>query len=404
MKPHPNARTRKLIQPKFALLILAYIAFIALGMPDGLLGVAWPSMRAGFNQPLDSLGLLLLASTSGYLTSSFFSGRLVSRLGVGRLVLVCFSLTGVSLLGYTFVPSWWLLLPLGVTAGLGVGAIDAGLNTYLASNHGEGPMQWLHACFGIGITLGPLLMTYGLSQFGSWRFGYRMVAIVQIMVALGFGLSARLWGRASARSAAAPKLTDYQTPLASTLRRVETWASILLFFLYTGLELSLGHWTYTLLTESRGVDPQMAGLWAGSYWGMFTLGRVVAGIIAGRVGAARLVRASLLLALAGTVLVWWDPLPLASLIGVGLTGFAIAPVFPALVSGTEARVGARHAANTIGIQISAAGLGAALLPGFTGVLARRVGLEAIPVFWVVVCLLLFLGVLLANRNNKHKKG
>ena len=148
---------------KIGLVLLAYVAFISLGLPDGLLGVAWPSMRADFALPLDALGMLLVASTSGYLTSSFFSGRIVARLGVGGLLAASCAATGGSLLGYTLAPSWMTLVPFGLVAGLGAGAIDAGINTYIASHHGESLMQWLHASFGVGITLGPIIMTTGLN-------------------------------------------------------------------------------------------------------------------------------------------------------------------------------------------------------------------------------------------------
>jgi fucose permease len=274
----------------------------------------------------------------------------------------------------------------------------------MASRHGEGLMQWLHACFGIGVTLGPLIMTFGISRLGSWRPGYRLVGTAQLCLALFFALSARLWRRQPPRSAGGDRplqqLMDYHTPLGSTLHQAGTWLSMLLFFLYTGLELSLGHWTYTLLSEGRGIDPQVAGLWAGSYWAMFTLGRFLAGLVAKKIGHHRLLSASLLLALVGAVLVLWNPISLASVIGVGLCGLAFAPVFPALVSGTVERVGVQHAANTIGIQISAAGLGAALMPALAGVLARRISLEVIPVFWLLLVVLLG-GVYLFSQRRLH---
>ncbi|MBK7200823.1 MFS transporter [Candidatus Amarolinea dominans] len=369
-------------QFKIGLILLAYVAFISLGLPDGLLGVAWPSMRADFALPLDALGMLLVASTAGYLTSSFFSGRIMARMGVGGLLAASCAATGGSLLGYTLAPSWWAMIPLGVGAGLGAGAIDAGLNTYIASHHGESLMQWLHASFGVGITLGPIIMTTGLNLFGAWRVGYVVVGVAQLALAGCFAVTASLWRQnGTAGEADAPmRLTDFQTPLRETLRQRGAWLSILMFFIYTGIEVTLGLWAYTLLTESRGIAPAIAGLWAGSYWGTFTVGRVMAGLYAPRVGANRLVQISLLGALVGALLLWWNPAQAVSLFGVGLVGFAVAPIFPALVSGTSGRVSMRHAANTIGMQISAAGLGAALLPTVAGSLARYTSLEAIPVY------------------------
>ncbi len=369
-------------QSKIGLILLAYIAFISLGLPDGLLGVAWPSMRADFGVPLDALGALLVASTTGYLTSSFFSGRIVSKLGVGGLLAASCAATGGSLLAYTLMPTWWTLVPFGLVAGLGAGAIDAGINTYIAAHHGESLMQWLHASFGVGITLGPIIMTAGLNLFGAWWVGYWAVGGAQLVLAACFAATAGLWRRNGAPSEAAEdvRLTDFKTPLTATLRQRGAWLSMLLFFLYTGAEIVLGLWAYTLLTESRGIAPAVAGLWAGSYWGTFTVGRVVAGLYARRIRANQLVQISLFGALVGALLLWWNPSQAVSLLGVGLVGFSIAPIFPALVSGTDGRVSKAHAANTIGMQISAAGLGGAVLPTVAGSLARYISLEVIPIY------------------------
>jgi len=375
---------------KLSLIILAYIAFISLGLPDGLLGVAWPSMRKDFSQPLDALGLLFIAGLTGYSTSSFFSGKVMARLGVGRLLAVSCLLTGAGLIGYTLAPGYWLIVVLGVVGGLGAGAIDAGINTYIASEHGEGLMQWLHASFGIGITLGPIIMTLGINMAHTWRAGYMVVGSAQIALAACFALTAGMWKRevSGEKNEADKRLLDYKTSMRETMREVSVWVSVLLFFIYVGVELTLGHWGYSLLTESRGIAPQTAGLWAGGYWGMFTLGRILAGLYAQRAGTDTLLRGSIILALAGAVLILWNPSNTVSLAGIALVGFSIAPIFPALVSSTSRRVSQRHAANTIGMQISAAGLGGSLLPGLAGILARRISLEVIPVF--LVCLLVVL--------------
>jgi len=377
--------------PKIGLVILAYVAFIALGLPDGLLGVAWPSIRASFSIPVDAIGLLLSAAVAGYLTSSFLSGPLVARLGVGNVLAASCAMTGVGLIGYTLVPAWWMMVLLGVLAGLGAGAIDAGLNTYVAAYFSEGLMQWLHASYGIGATLGPIIMTVTLTTLNSWRVGYSVVGGFQLVLAACFILTLPIWKQkeAPAESIVPKRLTDYKTPLSKTVRQPIVWLSVLLFFLYTGSEGSLGTWAYTLLVESRGIRPEVAGLWAGSYWATFTVGRVVAGLYARRVGVNLLVLGSLVAALLGAVILWWDPTDMANLVAVAMIGFAIAPIFPALMSGTSQRVGVHYAANTIGMQMAAGGLGLAFIPSVVGILARYVSLEVIP-----VCLMaLFIGLL-----------
>lgn len=372
---------------KLSLILLAYVAFIALGMPDGLLGVAWPSIRAGFSIPLDALGMLLFAAVTGYMTSSFLSGALIARMGVGNLLAVSCALTGSALVGYTLVPYWWMMVLLGVVAGLGAGAIDAGLNTYVAAHFGEGLMQWLHASYGIGVTLGPIIMTLALTALNSWRVGYRIVGGFQFFMAASFVLTLSLWNaRDETHKESEPekRLTDYKTPLGETMRQPRVWLSVLLFFLYVGAEVTLGTWAYSLLTLSRGVPPQTAGFWAGSFWATFTIGRVLAGLYAKRLGINTLVQGSLVLAFLGAALLWWNPSQLVNLLAVAVIGFAIAPVFPALMSGTSQRVGVHFAANTIGMQMAASGLGTAVIPSLVGVLARQVSLEVVPICLVIL--------------------
>ncbi len=389
--------------PRLGLILLAYVAFIALGMPDGLLGVAWPSIRGSFAIPLGALGSLLFASTSGYLASSFLSGKLIARLGVGRVLAASCALTGVALLGYTLVPTWGMMVALGVLAGLGAGAIDAGLNTYVAAHFGEGLMQWLHASYGIGVTSGPLIMTVALNVFQSWQVGYRTVSGFQLLLAACFALTLPMWMQEERSSGAEQpvRLTDYRTPLGETLRRPRVWLSLLQFFLYVGSEVTLGAWAYTLLTEARGVAPEAAGIWAGSYWAMFTIGRVIAGLYAKRIGVNVLVQGSLAGALLGALLLWWNPTPAANLVSVAVIGFAIAPIFPGLVSGTSGRVGRRFAANTIGMQMSASSLGAASIPSLVGILAQNISLEVVP---ICLATLFTAQIVLYEINSSHFKG
>lgn len=385
--------------PKIGLVLLAYVAFIALGMPDGLLGVGWPSIRAGFSIPLDAIGMLLAASVAGYMTSSFFSGPLMRRMGVGRMLAASCATTGLALTGYTLVPEWWMMVLLGVAAGLGAGAIDAGLNTYVAAHFSHGLMQWLHASWGIGVTLGPIIMTIALTSLNAWQVGYRVVGAFQLILALGFTLSLKMWGedKPSPSAEEARRLTDYKTPLGETLRHPQVWLSMLLFFLYVGAEGSLGIWAYSLLTESRGVDPALAGFFAGSYWATFTVGRVVAGLFTRRIGVDRLVLFGLAGAILGALILIWNPFEAANVLAVALIGISIAPIFPGLMSGTSQRVGDHYAANTIGMQMTATGFGGAVIPGLMGVLARQISLEVIPICLLAVYVGLAAVFLVASR-------
>jgi fucose permease len=373
-------------RPKVNLLVLAYSAFVTLGLPVSLMGVAWPTLRAELALPLDALGLLFISSTIGYLISSFLIARLISRLGIGLLLILSSLLSAMAFFGYTIAPSWTIIIIVGAAGGFGAGVMDAGLNTYLAAEYKEGQMQWLHASFGIGATLSPLIMTAGLALFASWRPAFIFVGILNVIMAIFFFLTLPYWKRPRQRSTsvaeneAGPRnLMDYRTSLWETLLRLVTWVSILMFLLYTGAELTLGNWTYTLFTEGRGVSPQLAGLWAGGFWATFTIGRVLAGLYTHRIRLNTMLYSALVLALIGAFLFWWNPIAIVGVAGVFIVGFAMAPIFPGLVSSTSRRVGQRHAGNTIGIQMSAAGLGGALLPSLAGLLAQRISLETIPV-------------------------
>jgi fucose permease len=306
---------------------------------------------------------------------------------VGRLLALSCALSGAGLIGYTLVPQWWMMVALGVVAGLGAGAIDAGLNTYVAAHFGETIMQWLHACWGVGVTLGPLIMTLGLTRAGTWRVGYYVVAAFELLLALAFGLTARRWRDGSPANHDAPeRLTDYRTPMRDSLRVPQVWLSFMMYFLYVGAESGAGVWAYTLLVESRGVDPALAGFWTGSYWATFTIGRMLAGALASRIRGDALVTVSIAGAVLGALLLIWNPSQMANVAAVALIGFSIAPIFPALMSGTVRRVGAAHAANTIGLQMTATGFGMMVVPSLMGVLASRLSLEAIPVCLLAVYL------------------
>lgn len=353
---------------------LAYAAFVSLGLPDGLTGVAWPSIRTTFGLPLSALGALATTSTIGYLISSFSAGWLLKRLGVGWLLTLSCLASTISLFGYGLAPLWVLMVGLGLVAGLGAGAIDAGLNTYAAEQFNPRTMNWLHASFGLGAAAGPLLMSAVISIGGQWRPGYLLVGAALLLLTGCFALTRGEWVIEPEKGEAAP---PQSAPMLQTLALPTTWLSILLFLLYTGVEFTAGQWLYTLLTEARSMTPAVAGMWVSAYWGSLTLGRIVSGAIVERLTVRQLLRLSMAGMLLGVVLLWLNLTPWLALAGVVLLGFSLAPMFPSFMSQTPARMGPRHAANTVGFQVAAAMLGGAVFVGGFGLLAGQVGLEAL---------------------------
>ena len=371
------------------LIIISFVAFISLGLPDGLLGVAWPGIREYHDLPVDALGIILIFGTGGYMLSSFLSGMLMRRLGIGKLLSLSCAATASSLFVYASTSDWWIFVMFATISGLGAGAIDAGINTYVAKYHSSRMMQWLHASFGVGITSGPLIMTVGISMTSRWQSGYFVVSIAIAILASVFYVTKSMWIGITA-SSSEDQHAEPEASLFETLKTIPAQLSMLIFFLYTGVELGLGMWTYSLLTESRGVAPEVAGFVTGSYWGMFTIGRIIAGLYSRRIADRKLIYLSVSLALLGIGLLMTNSGQLTSILGIGLAGFAIAPIFPGLVSHTASRVGRIHHANSIGLQIAAAGFGITIVPSLAGVLAKNFGLEAIPLYLLTVLSLMLL--------------
>jgi fucose permease len=365
----------------FLLLLISYLGFISLGLPDTVTGIAWPGVRDAFAQPQSGLGFISVAFGIGYFLSSFFSGKLTQLLGIGTLLAVSTLLVAAALLGNALAPAWLVFIACGAVWGLGSGAIDAGLNSFAASHFSTRHVNWLHACYSLGATLGPLLMTAAIVRAGSWRVGYGSIAAIVLALGIGFLLTRRLWNDpASAHAAVAiPSAT-----MRDTLRQPLVWLQIVVFFLYTGLEFMVGHWCFTLLTESRGFSVETAGLIASGYFGAILCGRIALGAVADKVGVDRLVRISLAAAAAGAALFAQPSWPLLSIVGLALLGLGLAPIFPCLMSRTPARLGRGLAAHAVGFQVSAATIGAATWPALAGLIAERTSLEAISVLGVVL--------------------
>ena len=378
---------RAVSRPGLLLLSLAYVGFVSLGLPDGLLSVAWPSIRTSFHLPLNALGPLLVLFTTGYLLSSFSSGRLLARLNVGTLLALSCLATAVSLLGYALAPRWEVMVAFGGLAGLGAGAIDAGLNTYVATHYNARTLNWLHACYGIGAASGPVIMAHVMDANLSWQWGYGLVGVGQLGLAGCLSVTRQQWSQPPSRSTVAKR-----PQMASSLHTLQlpmVWLSVTAFFMYTGLEAATGIWVYSLFTEARAIPDMTAGMWVSAYWGGLTLGRLASGIIIGFVSVPLLLRLCIVGMALGATLIWLDFTVLLSALGLLVIGVSAAPVFPLLIATTPERLGAAHTANGIGFQVAAAVLGQALLPSLIGVLAHVLGLEIVgPVLLTAALLLL----------------
>jgi len=358
-----------------ALVVLSFLGFASLGLPDGVLGVAWPNLRAEFGLPLDALGALLISTTAGYVTSSFLAGALLARVSLGALLTLSCLATGATLLGYAAAPLWGVLVALGVIAGLGAGAIDAGINTFAATNFKPRTLHLLHAAYGVGTTAGPVWMTSVLMSGYAWQRGYLAIGAVQLLLAAGFAATLRLWPGPVRReaSSAAPV-----APLAETLRLAAARLGAAAFFLYLGVEATAGAWLFSLLAEGRGVSMGMAGSAVSLYWGGLLIGRIGFGFAPNSLRPETLLPPCIAGLVAFAALLALDLGPTSSFVAAAGLGVSAAPIFPALIGATPERLGPTHTANAVGLQVAAAALGQSSVPALAGVLADHRGLEWVP--------------------------
>ncbi|HTU99551.1 MAG TPA: MFS transporter, partial [Luteitalea sp.] len=355
------------------LVLLCALAFISLGLPDGLIGVAWPSMRVTFGRALDDLGVLLIAATTGYISTSFASGWLLRQFTLGGVLTLSCVCTAVALGGYAMAWQWWLLLPLAVVLGAGGGGIDAALNSYVAARHGARTLNLLHACYGIGAALGPLLMTAVLQAGRPWQRGYALTAAAQVVLAMAFAATLRFWPVVPPEHAHARGAT-----LRATSRLPAARLGVLVFIAYTGLEASVGAWTYTVLTLGRGVAPTVAGLIVTAYWSGLTGGRLIAALVGGRYAPPVILRVALTGMAIGVIGIWLSTMPALVASSIALVGLSAGPVFPTLTALTPARVGPAHLENAVGFQIAAGAIGISVVPALVGLGADAFGVAVIP--------------------------
>jgi fucose permease len=370
-----------------SLLVISYFAFVVLGMPGGVLNIAWTYMQPTFHVELDSLGILLGVGTVGYLIMSFINGRVIGRLGISKALLSGSLLSALGMLIYVLVPTWETLVAFSIIASMGSGIIDAGLNTFVSAHYSAGRLNWLHAAFGVGATLGPLVATFTITRLDqSWRLSYGIAMILFVILSLCFFLTRQRW------TLSLDETPDTRAPNVSfmeTLRAPLVIPLVGLFFLYAGLEVSTAQLANTLFIDGRGISQETAGTWISFYWFSFTAGRVIMGFFADRLTAQLIVRSGAIGAILGGLLLALNIAPAFSFLGLALIGFALAPIFATLVAETPKRVGMRHAANTIGFEVGMAGLGIAMLPGLGGFLAQRVDLEIIGPFLVGVAVVMY---------------
>lgn len=374
------------------LLGISFLSFIAIGLPHGILNIAWTYMQDTFHVSLESLGVLLSAGTIGYLVSAFTSGRLSAVIGLGYFLALGAACEVIGVVGFIIAPSWETLLLAALTASFGGGMIDAGMNTFVSSRYSAGPLNWLHAFFGIGLTFGPPLVTFiVVAQGQSWRLSYLVLLAVHATLVVIFLATRNQW-EANQQTSETDEPAPRRLPAASirqTLKIPAVLLSMALLFTYAGVEVGGGQLTNTLFIDSRGISQETASFWISFYWASFTIGRMIMGSIAGRFQNNTLMRISMTGTVVGALLLTVNLSNEVGFLGLAILGFSQAPMFAIVIAETPRRAGPRFAANAIGFQIGFAGLGGALLPGLSGLLTVPLGLESIGPFLLALTVVMF---------------
>jgi fucose permease len=370
-----------------SLIVLAFGGFIALGLGDGVLGVAWPSIAESFEAELGQLGLLIAVGTAGYLLSSLLSGRVERHLGVGRLLVVSALLAAGGLGAFALAPTWVLALIAMFVAACGAALVDAGLNAYVAVHHSVRVMHFLHASFGVGATLGPVIMGLAIGVGSGWRAGYAVLVAVQVVLVAGFVRSRRRW-----RSVPDVRDVSDRRPVS----RFATAVAVGVFLLYTGAEVAAGQWSFTMLTVGRGVGDTVGSALVAGYWGSLTVGRVGVGVIGDRLAPRTTLVGGALLSVLGLIVLWLEVGPWAGGLGLLAAGLGFAPVFPSLVMLTPGRVGADRTTGAVGYQLAAAGAGAMVVPGAIGLIVEAASLGAVAPVLVLTAALMTVGAAIVS--------
>ncbi|VDG17846.1 MFS transporter [Lactiplantibacillus mudanjiangensis] len=369
------------------LLLLIYLAFISLGLPDSLLGAGWPVMHTALQVPVSYMGLISMVISGGTIVSSLLSDRLTHKLGTNRVTATSVFLTAIALGGFSISSQFWMLVVFAVPYGLGAGAIDAALNNYVALHYSSKHMSWLHCFWGVGTVISPFVMSYALTT-GSWQLGYRLIALIQLGIALLLVFTLPLW-RVN-QDPAKPTPTTKSLGLIAVLKIKGVPFLLMGFFAYCAVEATTMYWASTYLVAVKGVTSAQAAAFAALFYIGMTVGRFLGGFIMDGLGDHKMILLGTAILLIGIGCLL---MPIASdqlaLVGFVVIGLGCAPIYPCIIHATPSNFGAEHSGAIIGIQMASAYVGTTLVPPLFGLLGKWISYSILPVY-----LILFVGLMI----------
>ena len=363
------------------LLALIYVCFISLGLPDSLLGSAWPVLHRENSVPVSFAGIVSATICAGTILSSLFSDKLLRKFGAGKMTAVSIALTAMGLFGFSGSDRFWMLMLWAIPYGLGAGGVDAVLNNYVALHYKPQHMSWLHCMWGVGASISPYIMSFSLMRFDSWNNGYLFVAVIQAVLSAGIFLSIPLWKKGMQAEEDGGEET---VPAALSFREIFAIKGAIpcfvTFFCYCSLELTTSLWASSYLVTKWSFSPEAAASFASMFYIGITLGRFANGFLAMKLGDHFLIRMGIGVICAGIVLL---ALPLHSalaLVGFAVIGLGCAPIYPCIIHSTPARFGEKNSQALIGVQMAAAYTGTCLMPSLFGIFANKISLVVFPIF------------------------
>lgn len=382
------------------LLVIIYLSFISLGLPDSLLGSAWPAMCKEFTVPVSYAGILSTIIAAGTIVSSLFSDRMTKSLGTGKVTAISVAMTALALFGFSISHSFWLLCLWAIPYGLGAGSVDASLNNYVALHYASRHMSWLHCMWGVGASAGPYIMSFALMRGQSWNMGYRYIALLQMVLTLILVFSIPLWKRQSDSS----KEEGHNRPLTLLeIVRIKGAKEVMIaFFCYCALEQTAGLWASSYLVLKNGMNAEMAARYASLFYVGITAGRAVSGFVTYKLNDTQMIRLGQGIILAGIIAMLLPFGNAATMTGLILIGLGCAPIYPCIIHSTPAHFGADKSQAIIGVQMASAYIGILLMPLFFGVLAEHISVSLLPLFLFII--LIFMAVMyerlhhITNRN------
>lgn len=370
------------------LLPIIYLSFISLGLPDSLLGSAWPVMRVEFAAPLSTAGMISMIICGGTIISSLNSDRLTRKFNAGIVTACSVAMTCIALFGFSISNSVIMLCLWAIPYGLGAGAVDAALNNYVALHFSARHMSWLHAFWGVGASIGPYIMSACLADDNRWRGGYSSVSLIQLVLTIVLFVTLPVWKLKS--SAQTEKNTVHAVPLgvAGALKIRGVPYMLTAFFAYCALEATAGLWASSYLVEYRAMNTESAARFASLFCLGMTGGRFLNGFIADRVGDRRLIRIGTIVMIGGMCLVMIPSADIFALAGLIVIGIGCAPVYPSIIHATPDNFGRENSQAIVGIQMASAYVGSTFIPPLFGLIANHVNIALYPYFMAVFALLM----------------